>query len=100
MEEGIGATEERWSWTRKYAINNSSDMLHPFCIWENEIVCNVDETESEVSNDVTTVLSLLDLSTNELKKIVTTSRCGNEFSAIFNHVETLVPVGNIPAEEP
>ncbi|XP_054778164.1 F-box/kelch-repeat protein At3g06240-like [Prosopis cineraria] len=90
-------------WNKKYSISTFSSVFDPSCIWRNEIVCNVDEMHGFISefepHGVTSVLSLLNLGTNKLREIAT-RRCGNKFSVIFNHAESIVPIGNIRIEEP
>ncbi|KAI9127263.1 hypothetical protein K1719_001822 [Acacia pycnantha] len=120
-EEGIGAPKERWRWTKKYSLITFTDAEHPsgifrinpLCIWRDELVCNgvemsgivskteceknievnemFGETESEENTEVISVLCLSNLRTNKLRKIAT-GRCGNEFSVILSHAESLVPI--------
>ncbi|XP_054777167.1 putative F-box protein At3g10430 isoform X2 [Prosopis cineraria] len=61
----------------------------------NEMFGSFGETESEENAEVLNVyLCLSNLRTNELRKIAT-GRCNNEFSVIFNHAESLVPIDSI-----
>ncbi|XP_054778547.1 F-box protein At3g08750-like [Prosopis cineraria] len=114
MEEGMGVPQERWSWTKKYSVRTflgslvplGSWRMNPLCIWRDEMVCNINdvsgligETECEEYTEVIAVLSLLNIRTNELRKIAT-SRYGHVFSVIFNHTESLVPIDSIHVEEP
>ncbi|KAK4259404.1 hypothetical protein QN277_005742 [Acacia crassicarpa] len=93
--------------------------INPLCIWRDELVCNgversgivsktdceknievnemfgmFGETESEENTEVISVLCLSNLRTNKLRKIAT-GRCGNEFSVILSHTESLVPIDGI-----
>ncbi|XP_054776830.1 putative F-box/kelch-repeat protein At1g12170 [Prosopis cineraria] len=99
MEEGTGTNRERWSWTKKYTSNPYPDLfLIPITIWRNEIVCNVrsiDQVEDEVENDERKIV-MFNLTTNEIKTHdIRKSALGY---GIFNHAESLVPIGNIHTE--
>ena len=57
-------------------------------------MCNIDELPelgSEDEDGMNTVLSLLNIRTNEMKKR-TTRRCGNGNAGIFRYAESLVPL--------
>ncbi|KAI9127251.1 hypothetical protein K1719_001810 [Acacia pycnantha] len=113
VEEGVGVPLERWSWTKKYSLITYTDAGHPsgvfridpLCIWRDELVCNgleIDGKSKRKENikedDVLSVLCLSNLRTNELRKIAT-GRCSVNFSVIFNHVESLVPIDSIGIQE-
>ncbi|XP_054779389.1 F-box/kelch-repeat protein At3g06240-like isoform X2 [Prosopis cineraria] len=88
-EEVAGASEERWSWTRKYSIS-TCPFTNPKGIWLDEIVC------CQYGREVG--LRLLNLSTRELKKIDNRRR-DNDFSITLNYAESLVPARNTTVEE-
>ncbi|KAI9079014.1 hypothetical protein K1719_039014 [Acacia pycnantha] len=92
MEENIGASGERWSWSNIYTISTFSYMV-PCCIWLDEIVCKVDNIPEDE-----TALYLLNLNTLDLEKFATCRR-GYSHSITVNYVESLVPVANIHNEE-
>ncbi|XP_054776892.1 F-box protein CPR1-like isoform X2 [Prosopis cineraria] len=98
MDDGIGAPQERWSWNKKYSITTFSSLLNPSCIWRNDTVCFVDQVHGSEWG-MRNVLSLLNLETNKVR-LITTRRFGDRFPVIFNHAESLVPIGGIHIEEP
>ncbi|XP_028754748.1 F-box/kelch-repeat protein At3g23880-like [Neltuma alba] len=102
MEEDPCASGGRWIWTKKYTASTLCDQLctlalNPVTIWKNEIVfrpfhLNVDDEEKKR-------LYLLDLTTNEIKRFKI--KCGPGLvHGNFDHVESLVSVGNINDREP
>ena len=98
-EKSAGSSVGRWSWTKMHTIVSSLDAcLYPFCVWRNDIVCEV-PTELEVVGRLVILLSLLNPEADEMKQ-VTIPRQHHRISAIFNYVKSLVSVGNICTEEP
>ncbi|KAI9127428.1 hypothetical protein K1719_001987 [Acacia pycnantha] len=91
MEEGVGASGERWGWTKKYTSSPNPCFLNPICflnprtIWRNEIVC------CPHGEDEPTVL--LNLTTEKMKKFAI-RKCDYRH-CIFNYAESLVPVGGM-----
>ncbi|KAK4259397.1 hypothetical protein QN277_005735 [Acacia crassicarpa] len=88
MEEGVGASGERWGWTKKYTSSPNPCLLNPTCflnlttIWRNEIVfCPPGEEESTV---------LLNPTTGEMKKFAI-SKCDYGYCR-SNYAESLVRV--------
>ncbi|XP_028755878.1 F-box/kelch-repeat protein At3g23880-like [Neltuma alba] len=102
MEEGTGASGERWNWTKRYSIRHPCILL-PGVIFRNMIICHfyvlksrVTASEHEVLNDGPNIVTV-NLTTDELKRF-TFLKCGTGFG-VFNYVESLVPVGNNDTEE-
>ncbi|XP_028805672.1 F-box/kelch-repeat protein At3g06240 [Neltuma alba] len=102
LEEGIGSSRERWSWTKKYTCNTCPSMLsYPVTIWRNGIVCGSIFT-NEIGREMETGeervgLYLINMVTNECKMFAVP---GFRLGGGFNYVESLVPVGNIQFEAP
>ncbi|XP_054778147.1 F-box/kelch-repeat protein At3g23880-like [Prosopis cineraria] len=108
---------ERWRWTKIYTsepYQSKCKDLNPVTIWGNEIVLlPYDQVENR--DGKTTTLYLLNLITNEFKKIAARAYTYNYYQTrkrrpfyyngknieidIFNYVESLVSVGNINIEE-
>ncbi|KAI9127148.1 hypothetical protein K1719_001707 [Acacia pycnantha] len=86
MEEGVGASGERWGWTKKYTSSPNPCFLNPRTIWRNEIVC------CPYGEDESTAI-FLNLTTEKVKKFAI-SKCDNEHF-IFNYAESLIPVGGM-----
>ncbi|KAI9096827.1 hypothetical protein K1719_025810 [Acacia pycnantha] len=86
MKEGVGASGEIWSWTKKYSIAPFPCFLTPMTIWRNEIVCfPLGQGESAVV--------FLNLTTKKTWKF-TIGKLGYK-EWIFNYAESLVPVGGM-----
>ncbi|KAI9127033.1 hypothetical protein K1719_001592 [Acacia pycnantha] len=86
MEEGVGASGEIWSWTKKYSIGPYPCFLCPRTIWRNEIVGHSQEGgESTVF--------FLNLTTKKTCKFAIGKFGYKEW--IFNYAESLVPVGGM-----
>lgn len=113
LEEGVGGCKERWRWIKKYSLITFTDAEHPsgifriepLCIWRDELVCNglemsgiVSRNECGEDSEVISVLCLSNLRTNKLRKIASGS-CSNEFSVIFSHAESLVPIDSLHIQE-
>ncbi|KAI9096853.1 hypothetical protein K1719_025836 [Acacia pycnantha] len=86
MEEGVHASGEIWSWTKRYTSNPYPCWLYPRTIWRNEIVCIGD-----FENKRTAVV--FNPTTKRIKKHVI-SKCGCDPDT-FNYAESLVPVGGM-----
>lgn len=91
MEEDEGMR----SWSKIFSCDCSAfGFIVPALFWRGELVCNIDELPelgSEDEDGMNTVLSLLNIRTNEMKKR-TTRRCGNGNAGIFRYAESLVPL--------
>ncbi|KAI9127344.1 hypothetical protein K1719_001903 [Acacia pycnantha] len=106
LEESIGASTERRSWTKKCTCSPCPCALVLGVIWRNEIACVafgrprlVSETKSEIENDEPKVgLYLFNITTNEFKTIAIPG--GGHGRGVFNYVESLVTIGNNHNEEP
>ncbi|XP_028755851.1 F-box/kelch-repeat protein At3g06240-like [Neltuma alba] len=106
LEEGIGSSTKRWSWTKKCTCGPLPSALNLGVIWRNEIACVafgkprlVSETRDEIENDEPKIgLYLFSITTNEFKMIAIPG-CGSGRD-VFNYVESLVPLGNNHIEEP
>ncbi|KAK4259387.1 hypothetical protein QN277_005725 [Acacia crassicarpa] len=86
MEEGVGASGEIWSWTKKYSINPYPCFLSPMTIWRNEIVSfSIGKPESAVV--------FLNPTTKKTWKFAIGKYGFKEW--IFNYAESLVPVGGM-----
>ncbi|KAK4259388.1 hypothetical protein QN277_005726 [Acacia crassicarpa] len=86
MEEGVHASGEIWSWTKRYTSNPYPCWLYPQTIWRNEIVCTAD-----IENKPTAVL--FNPTTKRIKKhVIMKCDCGPD---ILNYAESLVPVGGM-----
>ncbi|KAK4259389.1 hypothetical protein QN277_005727 [Acacia crassicarpa] len=86
MEEGVHASGEIWSWTKRYTSNPYPCWLYPQTIWRNEIVCTAD-----IENKPTAVL--VNPTTKRIKKhVISKCDCGPD---ILNYSESLVPVGGM-----
>ncbi|KAI9127355.1 hypothetical protein K1719_001914 [Acacia pycnantha] len=86
MEDGSGA-----SWAKKYCSCLIPRVVRPvMTIWMNQIVCDGSERERYHEAKIT----LLNISTNEWKAI-NIRKCGraNGSGFIYNHAESLVPIG-------
>ncbi|KAK4259392.1 hypothetical protein QN277_005730 [Acacia crassicarpa] len=86
MEEGVHASGEIWSWTKRYTSNPYPCWLYLETIWRNEIVCI-----ANIENKRTAVL--FNPTTKRIKKHVI-SKCVC-YPDIFNYAESLVPVGGM-----
>ncbi|KAI9096867.1 hypothetical protein K1719_025850 [Acacia pycnantha] len=85
-EEGVGASGEKWSWTKKYSIDPFPCLLSSMTIWRNEIVCfPLRQGESAVV--------FLNLTTKKTWKFAIGKLGYKEW--IFNYTESLVPVGGM-----
>ncbi|XP_028755863.1 F-box/kelch-repeat protein At3g06240-like [Neltuma alba] len=101
MEEDIGSSGERWSWSKKYTSIPCLHHLHPGTIWRNEVVMSgiVGESEHGVENNGLKLgLYLFNATTNEFKMFAIPRH--NPMCDVFNYVESLVVIGNIDIEEP
>ncbi|XP_028755881.1 putative F-box protein At3g10430 [Neltuma alba] len=94
MEEGTVESGERWDWSKVCSINTFSDMV-PCCIWLDEIVCEVGHQPKHDR----TALCLLNLNTLKVENFATFEYACS-ISVASNHVESLVPIGNIHLQEP
>ncbi|KAI9127454.1 hypothetical protein K1719_002013 [Acacia pycnantha] len=83
MEEGVGASGERWGWTKKYTSSPNLCFLNPRTIWRDGIVCCPHGEEESAA-------VFLNLTTEKMKEVAI-SKCdyGN---CIFNYAESLIPV--------
>ncbi|KAI9127171.1 hypothetical protein K1719_001730 [Acacia pycnantha] len=84
MEDGSGA-----SWAKKYCSCLIPSVVRPvMTIWMNQIVCDERECYHEAK------ITLLNITTNEWKAI-NIRKCGraNGSGFIYNHAESLVPIG-------
>ncbi|XP_054778168.1 putative F-box protein At5g52610 [Prosopis cineraria] len=90
MEEGVGASLERWSWSKKHSISTDY-YICPRGIWLDEIISYYPYEAY--------VLYLLNINTNESENF-DTRRCGYSLSVTFNYAESLLPVGNLHIEDP
>ncbi|XP_028755865.1 F-box/kelch-repeat protein At3g06240-like [Neltuma alba] len=100
MEEDIGSSGERWSWTKKFTGGPCPWTLYfGGTIWRNEIVMFGTETQDKIGNkEPESGLCLFKLTTNEFEMVVVPNHGSCRF---LNYVESLVPVGNIlNIEEP
>ncbi|KAK4259390.1 hypothetical protein QN277_005728 [Acacia crassicarpa] len=82
MEEGVGASGERWGWTKKYTCSPDPFFLNPRTILRNEIVC------CPLWEDESTVVFLNP--TSEKMKKFAISKCDYGY-CIFNYAESLIP---------
>ncbi|KAI9096852.1 hypothetical protein K1719_025835 [Acacia pycnantha] len=81
-EEVVGASQERWGWTKKYI--SSPYRCDKWNIWRNEIVYMID-----VENEPTIVF--FNPTTKQIKKLAA-GKCDYNHR-IFNYVESLVAIG-------
>ncbi|KAI9127178.1 hypothetical protein K1719_001737 [Acacia pycnantha] len=86
MEEGVGATGERWGWTKKYTSSPNPCFLNPRTIWRDGIVCCPHGEEESAA-------VFLNLTTEKMKKFAI-SKC-DYGHCIFNYAESLIPVGGM-----
>ncbi|KAI9083373.1 hypothetical protein K1719_034587 [Acacia pycnantha] len=97
LEEGIGSSTERWSWTKIYTCPSTG---FPLTIWRNDIVYGsfTNESGGKPVNDKEMAFQFfINVITNEGKMFAIS---GGRYFNVINHVDSLVPVGNIPSEEP
>ncbi|XP_054778157.1 putative F-box protein At3g16210 [Prosopis cineraria] len=99
MEEGIGASGERWSWTKKYTSSPYPRLLYPVTIWRNEIVCkvsrprgNTEDGVEVVENDEPTTV-LFNLTTKKCKVFAISKF--DYHHLVIDYAESLVPVGGM-----
>ncbi|XP_054789767.1 putative F-box protein At3g16820 [Prosopis cineraria] len=99
MEEGIGASGERWSWTKKYTSSPYPRLLYPVIIWRNEIVCkvsrprgNTEDGVEVVENDEPTTV-LFNLTTKKCKVFAISKF--DYHHLVIDYAESLVPVGGM-----
>ncbi|KAI9096819.1 hypothetical protein K1719_025802 [Acacia pycnantha] len=86
MEEGVGASGERWGWTKKYTSSPNPCFLDPRTIWRDGIVCRpLWEEESAAV--------FLNLITEKMEKFAI-RKC-DYGHCIFNYAESLIPVGGM-----
>ncbi|XP_028755839.1 F-box/kelch-repeat protein At3g06240-like [Neltuma alba] len=90
MEENIGSSENRWSWTQKFIGISCPWTLYFGAIWRDEIVIPGTETQGKVQKS--SGLSLFSLITNEFKVLAIPKP---DYCNFLNYVESLVPVANI-----
>ncbi|KAI9127051.1 hypothetical protein K1719_001610 [Acacia pycnantha] len=90
LEDSIGASMERRSWTKKCTCTPCPCTLDLGVIWRNEIAC-VANDEPEVG------LYLFNIITNESKTVAIP---GGGHGRVFNYVESLVTIGHNHIEEP
>ncbi|XP_028793302.1 F-box/kelch-repeat protein At3g17530-like [Neltuma alba] len=105
-EDGISSSTGRWSWTGKFPSDLCSGTTRfLMTIWRNNFVFFSDEkpiptngSGSEMENDKQRVCQSFTeiISINEGR----ISIIPGFYDDVFNHVESLVPIGNIHLEEP
>ncbi|KAI9127460.1 hypothetical protein K1719_002019 [Acacia pycnantha] len=101
LEEDVSSSTKSWSWTKKFSSNPCPSTLEfPGIIWRNDIVIGSfgkyrlrntsgGKYETEEENFGQYLINIL---TNEGKMIAIP---GCRFGNVYNHVESLVPIGNI-----
>ncbi|KAI9127133.1 hypothetical protein K1719_001692 [Acacia pycnantha] len=87
LEESVGSSTERWSWTKKFSSNRYRlKSGFPGIIWRNQIVIG-----SFGIGEENFYQYLMNIITNEFKKVAIPS----SFYYAFNHVESLVPISSL-----
>ncbi|XP_054778171.1 putative F-box protein At1g32420 [Prosopis cineraria] len=94
MEEGTGESGKKKGWNKIYSISTILDMV-PYGFWFDEVVCKDDDPPDDLFEFP---ICRLNLNTHELETFATFRR-GYQVSIVCNHVESLVPLGNIHIEE-
>ncbi|KAK4259420.1 hypothetical protein QN277_005753 [Acacia crassicarpa] len=101
LEEGVGSSTNSWSWTKKFSSNPCpSTLAFPGIIWRNEIVIgsfgkhrlrntSVGKYEIEQENLGQYLINII---TNKGRMIAIP---GCRFGNVYNHVESLLSIGNI-----
>ncbi|KAI9127245.1 hypothetical protein K1719_001804 [Acacia pycnantha] len=101
LEEDVSSSNKSWSWTKKFSSNPCPSTLEfPGIIWGNDIVVgsfgkyrlrNTSGGKYEIEEE-NFGQYLINILTNEGKMIAIP---GCRFGNVYNHVESLVPIGNI-----
>ncbi|KAI9074653.1 hypothetical protein K1719_043369 [Acacia pycnantha] len=96
LYEGTRASEQTWSWTKRYTSSSHLCLLVPMTIWRNEIVYKPISEEHD-DKGRRNVLYMTNLATNEIKRSVIPYH--ESILSIYNYVESIVSFGNNYIEE-